>query len=190
MIGATSADPEVRAQAYTDANNAIREIVPMVPVATGNSSTAWAASVDGAHSSPLGNEEFRVVSTGDDDLVWVQNAEPISFYCADETDGESLRACEQVLESLYGYEIAGTDTIPRLAEECAPNETFDVWTCTLREGVKFHNGADFDAQDVVTTYAHVWDRSNPMHQPLSSQYYYLSGLWQGFLDPNPAPAEE
>ena len=189
-VGATNVDPEVRAQAYVEANNAIRDLVPMVPVATGNSSTAWAASVDGAHSSPLGNEEFRVVSTGDDDLVWVQNAEPISFYCADETDGESLRACEQVLESLYGYEIAGTDTIPRLAEECAPNETFDVWTCTLREGVKFHNGADFDAQDVVTTYAHVWDRSNPMHQPLSSQYYYLSGLWQGFLDPNPAPAEE
>ena len=44
-----------------------------------------------------------------DTFVWMQNAEPISLFCADETDGESLRACEQVMEGLYGYEINGTD---------------------------------------------------------------------------------
>ncbi len=188
-VGATNVDPEVRAQAYADANNAIRDLVPMVPIATGNSSSAWGDYVEGAHSSPLANEVFAVIGTGDDDLVWVQNAEPISFYCADETDGESLRACEQVNESLYAFEVGGTATIPSLAESCEPNESLDQWTCKLREGVTFHNGADFTAEDVVTTYAHVWDRSNPMHQPLSSQYYYLSGLWQGFLDPA-AAAEE
>ena len=31
-----------------------------------------------------------------DTLVWMQNAEPLSLYCADETDGETLRACEQI----------------------------------------------------------------------------------------------
>ena len=36
-----------------------------------------------------------------DTLVWMQNAEPLSLYCGDETDGESLRACEQINESLY-----------------------------------------------------------------------------------------
>jgi len=42
---------------------------------------------------------------GRDTFVWMQNAEPISLYCNDETDGESLRACEQTLESLLSYEI-------------------------------------------------------------------------------------
>ena len=186
MIGATSADPEVRAQAYTDANNAIREIVPMVPVATGNSYTAWANGIEGAQSSPISNEQFAVVDTGDDDFVFVQNETPISFYCADESDGESLRACEQVNESLYGFEINGTAPVPLLAEACEPNETLDVWTCTLREGVTFHDGSDLTAQDVVTTYAHMWDTLSPMHDPLSSQYYYMS-LWGGFLNP---PASE
>jgi len=188
--GATSLDPEVRQQAYADANTLLTQRVPMVPVATGGSSTAWAAGIEGAHSSPLSNEEFRVIETGDDDLVWYQSAEPISFYCADETDGESLRACEQVAESLYGYSIGGVDAEPRLATECVGNETADEWTCTLREGIKFHDGADLTAHDVVTTYAHSWDKSNPLHTGTSSQYYYLSGLWGGFLDPNPAPAEE
>ena len=53
---------------------------------------------------------------GQDTLVWMQNAEPIGLYCADETDGESLRACEQVQESLLAYEIGGTNVVPSLAE--------------------------------------------------------------------------
>ncbi len=106
---------------------------PMVPIARGGSSTAWRADVEGAHSSPLGNEEFAAVGPGaDDQLVFMQNAEPIGMYCADETDGESLRACEQIMEPLYAFEVGGTATMPRLAKECTANEDLTVWTCTLR----------------------------------------------------------
>ena len=41
----------------------------------------------------------------------MQNAEPISLFCADETDGESLRACEQITESLLAYEVGGTAVV-------------------------------------------------------------------------------
>ena len=41
-------------------------------------------------------------------FVWMQNAEPPGLYCADESDGEALRVCEQFGESLYSYEVAGT----------------------------------------------------------------------------------
>ena len=50
----------------------------------------------------------------------MQNAEPLSLYCGDETDGETLRACEQINEALYAYEIGGTDAVPALATECTP----------------------------------------------------------------------
>jgi ABC-type transport system substrate-binding protein len=187
--GATSADPEVRSAAYTDANNAVKANIPMVPIASGGSATAWAADIEGAHSSPLGNEEFRVIGSGSDDqLVWMQNAEPIGVYCADETDGESLRACEQVKESLYGYEIAGAAAYPRLAEECVSNEELSEWTCTLREGVTFHNGATLDAADVVTSYAAQWDLDNPLHVGRDGSFTYFPGLWGGFL--NQPAAEE
>ena len=92
-----------------------------------------------------------------------------------------------MFEALYGYEVGGTTVYPRLAEECVGNVDSTAFTCTLREGVKFHNGADFTAHDVVTTYAHIWDRENPLHTPLSSQYYYQS-LWGGFLNPAEADA--
>ena len=114
--GAQRATDAERAPSYEEANNLIKQHVPMIPVAHGGSAVAYKASVDGAHASPLGNEYFAVMSNGADTFVWMQNAEPISLYCADETDGESLRACEQVTQSLLGYKIAGTEVEPVLAE--------------------------------------------------------------------------
>jgi ABC-type transport system substrate-binding protein len=187
--GGTSADEAVRAEAYAEANTLLAQHVPMVPIARGGSSTAWRADVEGAHSSPLGNEEFAAVGPGaDDQLVFMQNAEPIGMYCADETDGESLRACEQILEPLYAFEVGGTATEPRLAEECTANEDLTVWTCSLRDGVAFHNGAALDANDVVTSYAVQWDAANPLHVGRDGSFTYFAALWGGFL--NPPPAEE
>ncbi|MEJ2749355.1 MAG: ABC transporter substrate-binding protein [Anaerolineae bacterium] len=184
--GASLADDAARQPFYEEANNLIKEHVPMVPVAHGGSAVAYQASVEGAHASPLGNEYFAIMDDGSDTFVWMQNAEPISLYCGDETDGESLRACEQVTESLLAYEIGGTAVQPALATSCDANEDLTVWTCHLREGVKFHDGSDFDANDVVTSYGIQWDAANPLHVGNTGAFTYFSALWGGFLN---APAE-
>ncbi|HUC23353.1 MAG TPA: ABC transporter substrate-binding protein [Streptosporangiaceae bacterium] len=41
---------------------------------------------------------------------------------------------------------------PVLATKWSSNSTSDVWTFTIRKGVKFHNGAPLTADDVVYTY--------------------------------------
>jgi ABC-type transport system substrate-binding protein len=183
--GAQSADDATRKAAYTEANNLIKEHVPAVIVAHGGSGTVFKANVEGAHSSPLSNEVFSVMKAGGDTLVWMQNAEPLSLYCGDETDGETLRACEQVTESLYGYKIAGTETEPALATECKPNADLTTWTCTLRDGVKFGDGAALDANDVVVTYAAQWDTKHPLHVGRSGAFEYFPGLFSGYLNPPP-----
>ena len=187
--GATSADPAVRAQAYADANNALRQHVPMIPTARGGSATAWQADVEGAHSSPLSNELFKVIGPGaDDQLVFLQNGEPGGLYCMDESDGEALRACEQIHESLYGFVVGDAATEPSLATECLGDESSTVFTCTLREGVTFHDGSTLDANDVVTSFAAIWDASNPLHVGRDGNFSYWPGLWGGFLNP-PVAAE-
>jgi ABC-type transport system substrate-binding protein len=163
---------------YVEANNAIREYVPMIPVAHGGSGTAWRADVTNPQASPLSNEVFFGSAPGDRDVfVWMQNAEPISLFCADETDGESLRACEQVVEALYSYEINGTAVEPALAESCEPNDTLDVWTCTLRQGVTFHDGTTFDANDVVATFTMGLDAASPLHKGNTNVFEYYDYLW-------------
>ena len=134
--------------------------------------------VEGAQASPLGNECMAAMQPGDrTQFVWMQNAEPISLYCGDETDGESLRACEQVTESLYSYEINGTAVEPALATSCEPNADLTVWTCKLREGVTFHDGTAFDAQDVLASWQAGLDASSPNHVGNTGAFEYFATLW-------------
>lgn len=184
--GAALASDDARMPFYETANNAIKQHVPMIPVAHGGSGVAYAATVEGGHANPLGNEYFAVMDPGKDTFVWMQNAEPISLYCSDETDGESLRACEQVTEALLSYEIGGTAVEPALATSCDANEDLTVWTCHLRAGVKFHDGSSLDANDVVKSWGIQWDAADALHTGNTGAFTYFSALWGGFLN---APEE-
>ena len=184
--GAQLASDDDRAPHYEAANNAIKQHVPMIPVAHGGSAVAYKATVEGAHASPLGNESFAVMSVpGQDTFVWMQNAEPISLYCADETDGESLRACEQVTQSLLGYEVGGTAVEPVLAESYESNEDLTEWTFKLRQGVSFHDGSSLDANDVVKSLVVQWDAADPLHTGNTGAFSYWSGLFGPFLNAPP-----
>ena len=105
---------------------------------------------------------------------------------SDETDGESLRACEQVTQSLLGYETAGTAVEPVLAESYEVSEDLTEWTFKLRPGVVFHDGSTLDANDVVTSLSVQWDAANPLHTGNTGAFSYWSGLFGAFLNAPPA----
>ena len=104
-------DQAERNKLYAEANALIKQHVPMVPVAHGGSGTAFKADVTGAHASPLGNESFSVMTPGDrKQFVWMQNAEPLSLYCADEERrriAAGLRTDERVAAGLQGRRDRG-----------------------------------------------------------------------------------
>jgi ABC-type transport system substrate-binding protein len=186
--GAQLADPAERYPFYVEANTAIRDLVPMVPIAHGGSGVAFTADVAGAHSSPLSNEQFSVMEDPDDDnIIWMQNGEPAGLYCADESDGEALRVCEQIVQSLLAYEVAGTAVVPALATEWEASEDLTTWTFTLREGVTFHDGSAFDANDVVMSYGVQWDAASPYHVGRDGSFTYFQAFFTQFLN---APATE
>ncbi len=185
---ASIADPDERLAIYAQANAALRDFAPMVPVAHGGSGNVFKASIIGSYASDIGAEQFALMEDPDDDnIVWMQNAEPIGIYCADETDGESLRACEQVYESLLRYEIGTGTPIASLATDWTANDDLTEWTFTLREGVTFHDGSTLDANDVVLSYVVQWDAAHPLHVGRDGNFTYFSGLFGGFLNP---PASE
>ncbi len=173
---AATADPSVAQPLYEEANNAIKDLVPMVAVAHAGSAFAATSAAEGAYAPPWGQVMFNFWDNGTDTLVFVQGNEPISLYCSDETDGESLRACAQVVEALYSYDTEG-NVQPQLATGCEPNEDLSVWTCSLRQGVVFHDGSTFDANDVVVSYTAGLDASSPLHTGNSGVFEYYDYLW-------------
>jgi ABC-type transport system substrate-binding protein len=174
-------DQAARNELYAQANELLIQHVPMVPIAHGGSATVFKVGVEGAHASPLGNEYFAVMAQPDvDTLVWMQNAEPISAYCADETDGETFRLCEQVSESLLAYEVAGTAVQPGLAESYEVNDDLTEWTFKLREGVMFHDGSTLDAADVIASYEAQWDAASPLHTGRDGNFTYFNAFFGAF----------
>lgn len=181
-------DVDGRQALYAEVNTLIRDNVPMLPIAHGGSGVAYKGNIEGAHASPLGNESFSVMSDPDDDIfVWMQNGEPPGLYCADESDGEALRVCEQITEALLAYEIGSTGVVPSLAESYTANEDGTEWTFNLRPGVTFHDGSALDANDVVMTYAVQWDAAHPLHVGRDGSFTYWTYLFSAFLNP---PAAE
>jgi peptide/nickel transport system substrate-binding protein len=178
---ATLADVEATEPLYEAANTAIKANVPMVPISHAASNDAALASLEGGASPIFGPPQFAAMNPGKDTLVFVQNAEPISLYCADETDGESLDACGPVIEGLLGYDNDG-QVVPKLATECVANDDSTVWTCTLREGVVFHDGSTFDANDVVTSWEAGIDAASPLHVGNSGVFEYYTYLWTQLIN--------
>jgi peptide/nickel transport system substrate-binding protein len=65
-------------------------------------------------------------------------------------DGGGITVLSQVAETLV---LSGADLTARpvLAESWSPNKDGTVWTFKLRKGVKFHNGSEMKADDVVAS---------------------------------------
>jgi peptide/nickel transport system substrate-binding protein len=186
--GASGIDAASRQAAYQAANNAIRQHVPLIPLSHGgwvsmdSTAVAFRKEVEAVHASPLGLESFASMAyPGQSQLTWMQKAEPLSLYCADETDIESLRACSQVTESLYSYEPGGVAVRPGLAEACTPAPDLATWTCTLRKAVQFHDGSWLDANDVVMSFWVQWDVAHPLHKGHTGAFDYFKDFFKGFL---------
>ena len=184
---ASIADTAEAAPFYEQANNGLRQHVPLIPISHSGAFYAAQAGIDGVHAPPWGHIQLNLWDNGEDTLVFFQNAEPGSLYCADETDGESLRVCGQVVEALYGYTTSG-EVVPALATECAPDDDLTVWTCSLRAGVTFHDGSAFDANDVIVSYTAGLDASSPLHTGVTGSWVYYDYIFGGLINP-PEPAE-
>ncbi len=105
------------------------------------------------------------------------------------TDGESFRVTGQCLEPLYQYELGSTTPIPALATGCTANEDSTEWTCKLREGVKFHDGTDFNADAVIFNFERWRFTDNPYHFE-SQVFEYYECMWFGFDDDSVITAVE
>jgi peptide/nickel transport system substrate-binding protein len=168
-------DPVERQKLYDQVNTLYAQHMPTAVIAHGTVNQAYLASVQNVQIGPY-NENFDLMSTSDGTLIFSQDGEPVSLDCADETDGNSFRACNVIFSKLYKFTTTATPE-PDLAEKCTGNADATEWTCTLRKGVVFSNGATFDANDVVATFSAGYDYNSPLRKGNSGNYQYFKDLF-------------
>lgn len=125
---------------------------------------------------PAAEESAGVNST----FVFAASADPQSLDPAFASDGESFRVSRQIFEGLVGVEPGTADPAPLLAESWETSEDGLSTTFTLKEGVTFHDGTDFNAEAVCFNFDR-WYNWTGVQQAETVSYYY-NALFRGFAD--------
>jgi len=113
-------------------------------------------------------------------LVFGTSADPVVLDGALVSDGESLRAIDQMMEGLVTLDPGTTEVIPGLAESWEVSEDGLSYTFDLREGVKFHDGTDFNAEAVCFNFDRWYNFEGSFQNEAAS--YYWQTVFGGFAD--------
>jgi len=113
-------------------------------------------------------------------LAFGTSADPVVLDGALVSDGESLRAIDQMFEGLVTLEPGGTEVVPGLATDWEVSEDGRSYTFNLEEGVTFHDGEEFNAEAVCYNFDRWYNFKGSLQNPAAS--YYWQTVFGGFSD--------
>ena len=115
-----------------------------------------------------------------------RGADSVSLDPINEADTESSKVCRQIFDTILDFAPESTDVIPSLATEIPKPENGGLqYTFNLRDGVKFHDGTEFNAEAVVFNFERWRFSDNPYHKGGGSQttnFSYYPAMFGGFDD--------
>ncbi|TNF21070.1 MAG: ABC transporter substrate-binding protein [Rhodobacteraceae bacterium] len=101
-------------------------------------------------------------------LRWARAGDALTLDPHSQNEGPSHTVRHQMYEPLVIRDITGAFE-PALATDWAPKEDEpEVWVFNLRQGVKFHDGADFTAEDVVFSFERAMQPNSDMKELINS----------------------
>ena len=119
-------------------------------------------------------------------FVFGAAGDPAMFDPAFATDGESFRVTRQIYDGLLTTKAGSADIVPALAEDYEVSEDGLEYTFTLREGVKFTDGTDFNAEAVCYNFDRWYNFEGLAASPAASEYY--QNVFGGFASTPDVPS--
>ncbi|MHA1983941.1 MAG: ABC transporter substrate-binding protein, partial [Candidatus Hodarchaeales archaeon] len=162
----------LRTANYEEAQEIIHRDSPWVTVAHSQNLAGVSSDVTGfkIHPTGAGANVFANVSVaGSTDLIIARGGDSVTFDPAELTDGQSWKVVRQVYDGLYNLPADSIDLAPALATGYTVSPDFLEWTFDLRQGVKFHDGSDFNSSAVVFSFERAANWEN------STSPYYING---------------
>ncbi|MFF2754883.1 ABC transporter substrate-binding protein [Psychrobacillus sp. NPDC058041] len=112
-------------------------------------------------------------STGNKVLIFGRGGDSVSLDPIAVTDGESYKVTQNLFETLLNFGEQDTTIHEGLATKWEPSDDGLTYTFTLREGVKFHDGTDFNAEAVVKNFER-WANGT------EDKFPYYASMFGGF----------
>ncbi len=157
--GVSLVDPAARHEVYQEFNGLYYDYAPGIPLALATSHGYEQKWVEGRIMNPIySNIYYRTISKTDaapdpTTMVVATTGDADTFDPALSYDTASGEIIQNVYETLVFYDGEATDKfVPQLAESWTVSEDGTVWTFTIRQGVKFHEGGDLTASDVAYSF--------------------------------------
>ena len=138
--------------------------------------TACSSQRDEGGSGDTSDAPSDVNST----FVFAASSDPQGLDPAFAQDGETFRVARQIFEGLVGTVPGTADPAPLLAEEWETSEDGLSTTFQLKEGVKFHDGTDFNAEAVCANFDRWYNWTGLAASEAMGYYYYK--LFRGYAD--------
>jgi peptide/nickel transport system substrate-binding protein len=118
-------------------------------------------------------------------LVFGAAGDPANFDPAFASDGETFRIARQLYEGLLTSKPGSTELAPSLAKSYDTSSDGLSYTFHLEEGVKFHDGTDFNADAVCFNFERWFNFKGLAQSPSATPYY--QDVFGGFKDTPDAP---
>lgn len=124
----------------------------------------------------LGGVAPAIAQTPPGVLIVGQIAEPKALDPAAVTAVNDFRILMNVYDGLVRYKDGTLEVEPALATDWTISEDGTVYTFTLREGVTFHDGSDFNAEAVKFNFDRMLDETHPYHNtgPFPLAFFFSS----------------
>lgn len=104
-------------------------------------------------------------------LVFGRGGDSVSLDAAAVTDGESIKVTQNLYETLLNFNEQDTTVEAGLAKEWEVTEDGLTYTFKLQEGVKFHDGTDFNAEAVKANFER-WSAG------AEDEFYYYNSMFR------------
>jgi len=174
-------DQNAKQAIFDRLNKTILDQVPLIPLGHSPNLTVFRSTLQNISSNAFYENLEDIVS--DKNIIrFVGATVPLSLWPSDEDDFATFRITRLMYDTLLAPGFGGQDFEPLLAERWSANDDLTEWTFELRYNVKFADGSQFDANDVVASFAAIWDASNPNHKGRTGDFAYFRRLFGNLVN--------